>query len=77
MPAADHPWYGPRGKYPFPKKPRGRTLSDELRDAEIEKQARIEEVRNWDADEALKGSRDPSYSILSEGSLRRRPVRYD
>lgn len=77
MPAPDHPWYGPRGKYPTPKKPIGRTLSDELRDAEIEKQARVEDVRSWESDEALKGTRDPSYSILSEGALRRRPVRYE
>lgn len=79
MPAPDHPWYGPLGKLKRP----GRTISDDLDDADMKRAAlgqagigTIGTIGTID-DETVRSARDPSYAPMTEGAAMRKPVRYD
>lgn len=73
MPAADHPWYGPRGKLKTPR----RTLSDSLRDEELQR-LEMQELRHFRLDdEDVRSTRDLSYAAVSDGATMRKPVRYE
>ena len=80
-PNADHPWLRNSRFYKAGvshRKP-GRKLADSLRDEDCDRIAMVEQVPEaaQEQDFNIANFRDPSYTILPEGSGRRKAVRYD